>query len=139
MYVNIDRFLTLRDATDLISVSEATVRSWIRAGRPTEYRINGVWSLRVSEHELLSRVRAQLRNKHAADEFHERLRVAEESRNTTQQVVTAVNEERRTLRRGGLATVAFALVAGLAVLFLIAAQVLKPGNAKDAQPQSQVS
>jgi hypothetical protein len=51
----------------------------------------------------------QLRNKHIADQ----LRSAEENRNATQQVVTAVNEERRTLRFGGLATVAVLIVAGL--------------------------
>src|SRR3984957_12500272 len=65
-----------------------------------------VLSLPFDSHELLSRVRSQLRNKSAADEFRGRLRVAEENRNATQQVVTAVNEERRTLRIGGLAAVA---------------------------------
>src|SRR4029077_21111961 len=59
-----------------------------------------VLSLPFDSHELLSRVRAQLRNKSIADEFLGRLRVAEENRNATEQVVTAVNEERRTLRVG---------------------------------------
>ena len=67
-------------------------------------------------HELLSRVRSQLRNKHIVDAFRERLRIAEENRDATQQVVTAVNEERRTLRVGGLATVAVLIVAGLVSL-----------------------
>jgi len=70
-------------------------------------------SLPFDSHELLSRVRSQLRNKSIADELRERLRLAEENRNTTQQVVTAVNEERRTLRVGGLATVAVVIVAGV--------------------------
>src|SRR5882672_8957730 len=77
-----------------------------------------VLSLPFDPHELLSRVRSQLRNKSIADEFRERLRIAEENRNSTQQVVTAVNEERRTLRVGGLATVAVLIVAGLVFFFL---------------------
>ena len=62
-----------------------------------------VLSLPFDPHELLSRVRSQLRTKHAGDEFRERLHLAEENRNATQQVVTAVNEERRTLRVGARA------------------------------------
>src|SRR5580693_6242354 len=69
-----------------------------------------VLSLPFDPHELLSRVRSQLRNKSIADEFRERLRLAEENRNVNQQVVTAVNEERRALRRGGLATIAVLIV-----------------------------
>jgi S1-C subfamily serine protease len=76
-----------------------------------------VLSLPFDPHELLSRVRSQLRNKYIADEFRERLRLAEENRNATQQVVTAVNEERRTLRVSGLAAVAVLIVAGLVFLF----------------------
>jgi S1-C subfamily serine protease len=71
-----------------------------------------VLSVPFDPHELLSRVRSQLRNKHTADQ----LRAAEENRNATQQVVTAVNEERRTLRIGGLATVAVLIIAGLVAL-----------------------
>jgi len=73
-----------------------------------------VLSLPFDSHELLSRVRSQLRNKSIADEFRDRLRLAEENRNATQQVVSAVNEERRTLRLGGLATIAVLIVAALA-------------------------
>jgi DNA-binding response OmpR family regulator/S1-C subfamily serine protease len=73
-----------------------------------------VLSLPFDSHELLSRVRSQLRNKSIADEFRDRLRLAEENRNVTQQVVSAVNEERRTLRLGGLATIAVLIVAALA-------------------------
>src|ERR1700730_5888228 len=64
-----------------------------------------ILSLPLDSHELLARVPSHLRNKSVADEFRERLRLAEDNRNATQQVVTAVNEERRTLRTGGLATV----------------------------------
>src|SRR6267378_5223875 len=77
-----------------------------------------VLSLPFDSHELLSRVRAQLRNKSVADGFRERLRLAEENRNSTQQVVKAVNQERRTLRAGGLASVAVLIVAGLVLFFL---------------------
>jgi DNA-binding response OmpR family regulator len=76
-----------------------------------------VVSLPFDPQELRSRVRSQLRNKSIADESRERLRLAEEGRSATQQVVTAVNEERRTLRVGGLATAAAVLVAALAFLF----------------------
>jgi S1-C subfamily serine protease/DNA-binding NarL/FixJ family response regulator len=76
-----------------------------------------VLSLPFDSHELLSRVRSQLRNKSIADELRVRLRLAEENRNATQQVVTAVKEERRTLRVGGLATVAVIVVAGLVSFF----------------------
>src|SRR5437870_2422194 len=76
-----------------------------------------VLSLPFDSHELLSRVRSQLQNKSIADEFRKRLHLAEENRNATQQVVTAVNEERRTLRFGGLATVAVLIVAGLVSFF----------------------
>jgi len=76
-----------------------------------------VLSLPFDPHELLSRVRIQLRNKHIADESRDRLRVAEETRNANQQVVAAVNEERRTLRVGGLATITVLIVAGLIFLF----------------------
>jgi DNA-binding response OmpR family regulator/S1-C subfamily serine protease len=76
-----------------------------------------VLSLPFDPHELLSRMRSQLRNKSTADELRGRLRLAEENRNSTQQVVTAVNEERRTLRVGGLATVAVLIVAALVFSF----------------------
>jgi DNA-binding response OmpR family regulator len=76
-----------------------------------------VLSLPFDSHELLSQVRSELPNKSIADEFRERLRLAEENRNATQRVVTAVNEERRTLRVGGLATVTVVIVAGLVSFF----------------------
>ena len=77
-----------------------------------------VLSLPFDAHELLSRVRSQLRNKSVADGFRERLRLAEENRNATQQVVTAVNEERRTLRVGRLTAIAVLVVAALVFFFL---------------------
>src|ERR1700681_3568144 len=69
-----------------------------------------VLSLPFDAHELLSRVRSQLRNKSIADDFREHLRSAEENRSDTQQVVTAVNEERRGLWGGGLGTGAVEVV-----------------------------
>src|SRR2546425_9201549 len=76
-----------------------------------------VLSLPFDSHELLARVRSQVRSKYIADEFRERLRLAEENRTAAEQVVTAVNEERRTLRVGGLAAVAGLIVAGLVFFF----------------------
>src|SRR5580693_7890246 len=86
-------------------------------GRGLDLGADDALSLPFDSHELLSRVRSQLRNKSVADQFRERLRLAEENRNATQQVVTAVNEERRTLRVGGLATVAVLVVASLVFFF----------------------
>jgi DNA-binding response OmpR family regulator/S1-C subfamily serine protease len=76
-----------------------------------------VLSVPFDSHELLSRVRSQLRNKYLADEFRDRLHLAEDNRNSAQQVVTAVNEERRTLRVGGLAAVTVLLVAAVIFIF----------------------
>jgi S1-C subfamily serine protease/DNA-binding NarL/FixJ family response regulator len=75
-----------------------------------------VLSLPFDAHELLSRLRMQLRNKHMADELRARLQLAEENRNVAQQVVTAVGEERRTLLVSGVVTVAVLFVAGLIFL-----------------------
>jgi DNA-binding response OmpR family regulator/S1-C subfamily serine protease len=77
-----------------------------------------VLSLPFEPHELLSRIRSQLRNKYLADEFGERLHLAEENRNATEQVVTAVNEGRRTLRTGRLASIAVLIVAAIVFFFL---------------------
>jgi DNA-binding response OmpR family regulator len=76
-----------------------------------------VLSLPFDPQELRSRVRLQLRNKSDAEDSQERLRLADSNRSATQQVVTAVNEERRTLRMGGLATGSVLLLAALAFLF----------------------
>src|SRR5437879_5462311 len=95
----------------------------LAAGGPAE-RTRGldlgaddVLSLPFDPHELVSRVRSQVRSKYIADELRERLRLAEENRNAAQQVVTAVNEERRTRQVGGLAAVAVLIVAGLVFFF----------------------
>jgi DNA-binding response OmpR family regulator/S1-C subfamily serine protease len=77
-----------------------------------------VLSLPFERHELLSRIRSQLRNKYLADEFGERLHLAEENRSATEQVVTAVNEGRRTLRTGRLVTIAVVIIAAGVLFFL---------------------
>src|SRR5436309_65538 len=88
-----------------------------------------VLSLPFDSHELLARVRSQVRRKYIADEFRERLRLAEENRNAAQQVVTAVNEERRTLRVGGLATIAVLIIAALVFsFFYLAPRTRIPGS-----------
>jgi DNA-binding response OmpR family regulator len=75
-----------------------------------------VLSLPFDRHELLARVRWQLRNKHAIDEFRQQERTAEANRDAAHQVVTAVNEEHRTLKVGGLLGLAVLMVAGLSAL-----------------------
>lgn len=75
-----------------------------------------VLSLPFDPHELLSRVRWQLRQKHMMDEFRDKVRIAEENRDTTQQVVAAVNKERRALRVGSVTVIAALIVSGLVFL-----------------------
>jgi DNA-binding response OmpR family regulator/S1-C subfamily serine protease len=70
-----------------------------------------VLSVPFDSHELLTRVRVQLRSKLVADETLERLHAAEDNKNATQQVATAVSEERRTLRTAGI-TALIILIAG---------------------------
>jgi hypothetical protein len=81
------------------------------------YFLRSLFWQKVTAIELRSRVRSQLRNKSIADESQERFRLAESNRSAIRQVVTAVNEERRTLRVGGLVTAAVLVVAALAFLF----------------------
>jgi serine protease Do len=117
------------DCCDLLSEIKSSKQTYnirvvmLSPGGPAE-RTRGldlgaddVLSLPFDSHELLSRVRLQLRNKSIADEFRQRLALAEENRSAAQQVVTAVNEERRTLRVGGLATVAVLLIGAVAFTF----------------------
>jgi len=75
-----------------------------------------VLSLPFDPHELLSRVRWQLRNKHAIDESRLQASTIEQNRNVAEQVVAAVKEERRTLRLGGTLAIAVLAVATVAVL-----------------------
>jgi DNA-binding response OmpR family regulator len=75
-----------------------------------------VLSLPFDPHELLSRVRWQLRDKRTADILRQRAQLEAENRNATRQVVAAVNEERRTLRVGAMLALAVLLVAGVAFL-----------------------
>jgi DNA-binding response OmpR family regulator len=70
-------------------------------------------SLPFDPAELLSRIRFHLRSKQSADELWERLHVTEQSQDTNQQVVTAVNEERRTLLVGTIAVVLMLTIIGL--------------------------
>jgi serine protease Do len=75
-----------------------------------------VLSLPFEPHELLSRVRWQLRNKTAIDQLQQQVRTSDENRDVARQVVTAVNEERRSLRVGRIVAVALLAAAGLAFL-----------------------
>jgi S1-C subfamily serine protease/CheY-like chemotaxis protein len=76
-----------------------------------------VLSLPFDAHELLSRVRWQLRNRHAIEEFRQQAHTVEENHHAAQQVVAAVSEEQRTLRVGRI--IALAIVGVAAVAFLI--------------------
>ena len=73
-----------------------------------------VLSLPYEPHELLSRVRWQLRNKNAIEGLRQQARTFEENRDVAQQVITAVGEERRTLRVGAMFVLAVMLIAAIA-------------------------
>ena len=75
-----------------------------------------VLSVPFDSHELLSRVRWQLRNKHSIENLRQEARTVEENRAVARQVVTAVNEERRTLRVGSMVAVAVLVVAAVAFM-----------------------
>ena len=76
-----------------------------------------VLSLPFDSRELLSRVRWQLQNKHAVDQFQQQALAGEENRNVAHEVVAAVKEERQTIRRGAI--FAFAVLLLAAIVFLI--------------------
>jgi len=70
-------------------------------------------SLPFNATELLSRIRVQLRGRQYAEELGDRIRRIDESRNTEQRVVTAVNEERRTLVASVITIVLVVIIIGL--------------------------
>jgi len=117
------------DCCDLLSEIKGSERTrntrviMLSPGGPAE-RTRGldlgaddVLSLPFDPHELLARLRLQLRDKRLTDESRERLRHAEQNETATQQVVAAVGEERKTLRIGSLAIAGVIIVAGLVLLF----------------------
>lgn len=105
------------EGTDHIRVVMLSPGGPAERTRGLDLGADDVLSLPFNSHELLSRVRSQLRNKAEADEFRKRLRSAEENHSDTQKVVTAVNRERRTFRAVGLATISVLVVASL--IFLV--------------------
>jgi S1-C subfamily serine protease/CheY-like chemotaxis protein len=113
------------DCCDLLSEIKGSERTqnirvvMLSRGGPVE-RTRGldlgaddVLSLPFEPQELLSRVRAQLRNKRTADQ----LRAHEASQNATQQVMAVVHEERKMLRFGALAVVALLVIGGVISFF----------------------
>lgn len=75
-----------------------------------------VLSLPFEPHELLSRVRWQLRNKTAFDQLQQQTRTVDENRDVARQLVTAVNDERRSLRVGRIIAVALLAAGATAIL-----------------------
>ena len=75
-------------------------------------------SLPFDPAELLSRIRMQLRGKQEEDELGKRIHTVEESRDTNQQMVTAVKEERRTFVAGTIAIVLVLILVGVVSLSL---------------------
>ena len=91
-------------------------------------------SLPIDPAELLSRIRVQLRSKQGADELEERIHSVEESRNANQQVVTAVNGERRTFVTGAIAVVLAVLLVGVVSLSLY-----RRGHAENVRAYAAIS
>lgn len=126
------------DCCDLLSEIKGTertqnVRVIMLSQGDAEERTRGldlgaddVLSLPFEAHELLSRVRWQLRNKTAFDELQQQASTAEENRNIAQQVVNAVKDERKALRVGGI--IALALLAITGAAFLIFYHRTQQGN-----------
>jgi DNA-binding response OmpR family regulator len=85
--------------------------------RALDLGADDVLSLPVDPHELLSRVRWQLRSKRTIEEFRQQAHTVKENQDVAKQVVTAVSQERRTFRLGVM--VALFLVAITAAAFLI--------------------
>ncbi|MFZ1937565.1 MAG: trypsin-like peptidase domain-containing protein [Terracidiphilus sp.] len=77
-----------------------------------------VLSLPLQPAELLSRIRSQLRSKQRDDELWQRLQLSENNQSTNRQVVTAVQQERRTFLFGAVAVVAVLLIAGVVSIFI---------------------
>ena len=75
-----------------------------------------VLSLPFEPHELLSRLRSQLRNRGVIEDLRQQARTVEENQIVADQVITAVHEERRTLRTGGILGGAALLVSVLVFL-----------------------
>ena len=85
--------------------------------RGLDFGADDVLSLPVDPHELLSRVRWQLRSRRTIEEFRQQAHTVKENQDVARQVVAAVSEERRTFRLGVI--VALFLVAITGVAFLI--------------------
>ena len=79
--------------------------------RGLELGADDVLSLPINDHELLARVRAQLREKRPEDELRETLHNERQSRQQARRILNALSQGRRTLRFGIVSVIALALVA----------------------------
>src|SRR3954452_19722622 len=75
-----------------------------------------VLSLPVDAHELLSRVRWQLRSKHTIEEHREQAHTVKKNQDVAKRVVAAVGEERRALRLGVIFALGLGAIAAAAFL-----------------------
>ncbi len=91
--------------------------------RGLELGADDVLSLPINDHELLARVRAQLREKRPEDELRETLHNERRSRQHTRRILDAISQGRRTLRFGVISLIAVALVAtGIIALLSLRSQ-----------------
>jgi S1-C subfamily serine protease/CheY-like chemotaxis protein len=78
--------------------------------RGLELGADDVLSLPINDHELLARVRAQLREKRPEDELRETLHNERQSRQQARRIIEALSQGRRALRFGIVSVIALALV-----------------------------
>src|ERR1700730_8748100 len=91
--------------------------------RGLELGADDVLSLPINDHELLARVRAQLREKRPEDALRETLHNERQSRQQARRILDAISQGRRTLRFGVISLIAVALVAtGIIALLSLRSQ-----------------
>jgi S1-C subfamily serine protease/CheY-like chemotaxis protein len=91
--------------------------------RGLELGADDVLSIPFNDHELLARVRAQLREKRPEDELRETLHNERQSRQQARRILHAISEGRRTLRFGFMSLIAAAFVAtGIIALLSLRSQ-----------------
>jgi serine protease Do len=111
------------DCCDLLSEIKGSVKTnhirviMLTPGDPAKRRrgldlgADDVLSVPFDEHELLARVRAQLRQKHPEDELRQKIDASEERKEAAREVIQAVNQQRKVLRAGILAVLVIAVLA----------------------------
>jgi DNA-binding response OmpR family regulator/S1-C subfamily serine protease len=111
------------EQTRQIRVIMVSAGASVERVRGLELGADDVLSLPINNHELLARVRAQLREKRPEDELRETLHNERQSRQQARRILDALSQGRRTLRFGIVSLIAVALVAtGIIALLSLRSQ-----------------